>query len=110
MKNETEFKWGEACQNAFNKINKYLLNPPFLSSPIPGKLLILYITALPNSLGALLAQHNEEGKEASIYYLSRTLVGPQHNNLVIEKLCLALIFVVNKLWHYMLAYEVCLIT
>ena len=31
----------------------------------------------PASLGALLAQHNDEGKEVACYYLSRTMVGAE---------------------------------
>ena len=67
------FVWDEACSNAFKSIKAYLLRPPVLKAPIPGQLLILYIAAQNRSLGALLAQENDEGKEASLYYLSRTL-------------------------------------
>ena len=66
-------------------------------APIIGKSLILYVVALERSLGALLAQNNEEGKENALYYLSRTLVGAKHNYSPLEKVCLALIFVVQKL-------------
>jgi len=55
--------WDEACQNAFDSIKKYLLNPPVLRAPVPGEPLILYITAQERSLGALLAQKEEKGKE-----------------------------------------------
>ncbi|KAA0032347.1 uncharacterized protein E5676_scaffold340G00090 [Cucumis melo var. makuwa] len=37
------FVWDEACQNAFDSIKKYLLNPLVLGAPVPGKPLILYI-------------------------------------------------------------------
>ena len=100
------FIWDESCQRAFDSIKRYLTKPPVLSSPIKGKPLILYIAALPASLGALLAQHNEEGKEVALYYLSRTLVGSEHNYSAIEKLCLALVFAVKKLRHYMLSHEI----
>lgn len=43
-------------------------------APIIGKPLILYITVLKRSLGALLAENNEDGKEQALYYISRTLV------------------------------------
>lgn len=94
MKKEVEFKWNKACQKDFDIIKQYLLNLLVLSLLIPGKLLVLYITALPNSLGALLAQHNEEGKKITLYYLSQTLVGLEYNYSTIEKLCLALMFVI----------------
>ncbi len=99
-----ESRWDKACQNAFDSKKEYLLNPPVLSAPIKGKPLILYIAALDGSLGALLAQHNEEGKEGALYYISRMLVGAEHNYSPIEKTCLALIFAVKKLRHYLLAW------
>ncbi|KAK3009930.1 hypothetical protein RJ639_011037 [Escallonia herrerae] len=39
--------------------------------------MILYTKVMDTSLGALLAQHNDQGKENSLYYLSRTLVGAE---------------------------------
>ncbi|XP_028552068.1 uncharacterized protein LOC114579981 [Dendrobium catenatum] len=41
MKKDVRFKWDEECQDAFNKIEGYLLNPSILTTPIPGKPLIL---------------------------------------------------------------------
>lgn len=99
MKKRSPFEWDEICQDAFDSVKNYLLNPPILSSPVQGKPMVLYIVALPYSLGALLSQHNEEEKEVALYYLSRTLVGPENNYFPIEKLCLALIFVTKKLLH-----------
>ncbi|KAA0065550.1 uncharacterized protein E6C27_scaffold638G00560 [Cucumis melo var. makuwa] len=57
---------------------KYLLNPLVLGAPVLGKSLILYITAQERSLGALLAQEDEKGKECALYYLSRTLAFTVH--------------------------------
>ncbi|KAM0888475.1 hypothetical protein ACQ4PT_028304 [Festuca glaucescens] len=78
-------------------------------APLKGRPLILYIAALPNSLGALLAQHNDEGKEVACYYLSHTMVGAERNYSPIEKLCLALMFSLKKLRHYMVNHEIQLI-
>ena len=86
------------------------LNPPVLAAPIPGKELILDTTALDESLGALLEQENENGKENALYYLSRVLVGAEHAYSPIEKHCLALVFAVKKLRHYMIAHRVTLIS
>ena len=70
MKKGTLFEWDQACSNAFESIKSYLTKPPFLAAPVPGKPLILYISAQQSSVGALLAQENGEGKENSLYYLS----------------------------------------
>lgn len=56
-------------------------------SPTLGKPLLLYMAAMKSSLGVLLAQHNEEGKEHALYYLSRTMVGVELNYSPIEKIC-----------------------
>ena len=108
MKKDVPFVWDEACRNAFERIKKYLANPPVVGAPA-GKPLILYIVAQERSLGALLAQENEAKKEKALYYLSRTLTGPELNYPPIEKMCLALVFAIQKLRHYMQAYTMHLV-
>ncbi|KAB5514239.1 hypothetical protein DKX38_028145 [Salix brachista] len=105
MKKDTSFYWDKACTNAFNKIKEYLLNPPVLRAPVQGRPLILYIAAQIRSLGVLLAQQNDEGKESALYYLSRTLNGAELNYSPIEKTCLALMFAIKKLRHYLQAHS-----
>ncbi|XP_075097985.1 uncharacterized protein LOC142175298 [Nicotiana tabacum] len=51
------------------------------SAPIHGKPLILYSVAQERSVGALLAQENSEGKENSLYYLSRMMIPNELNNM-----------------------------
>ncbi|KAI0513357.1 hypothetical protein KFK09_009374 [Dendrobium nobile] len=91
-KKDAKFVWDEKCQNAFNNIKQYLSNPQVLAAPIPGKPLILYTSALDESLGALFAQVNDEGKENALYYLSRRLLPTEIWYPSIEKHCLALVF------------------
>ncbi|XP_074298577.1 uncharacterized protein LOC141629485 [Silene latifolia] len=91
MKKDAIFQWDDKCHNAFE---------------IPGKPLILYIAAQERSLGALCAQENEDKKERALYYLSRTLVGAELNYSLIENICLALVFAIQKLRHYMQAHTV----
>ena len=81
-----------------------------LGASVQGKPLILYIAAQDRSLGALLAQENEEGKERAIYYLSRCLTEIELKYSPIEKMCLALFFSINKMRHYFQAYTVHLIS
>jgi len=61
-------------------------------------------------LGALLAQNNQDGKEHALYYINRTLVRAEHNYRPIERMCLALVFAVMKLRHYLLSHSVTLIS
>ena len=106
MRMGAPFIWDEQCQNTFDSIKRYMLHPPVLMAPVEGRPLILYIAAQPTSVGTLHAQMNNEGKEVACYYLSRTMVGAECNYSPIEKLCLALIFALKKLRHYLLAHEV----
>lgn len=61
-------------------------------------------------LGALLAQTDEIGKDHAIYYISRTLIGYELKYTPIKRVCLALLFSTQKLWHYMLNSKTNLIT
>ena len=38
MKKGAPFEWEESCRAAFEKIKKYLSNPPVLGAPSPGSL------------------------------------------------------------------------
>ena len=78
-------------------------------APIQGRPLILYTAALERSLGAMLAQCNDEGKENALYCISRTMVGAEVNYSSMEKICLALVFAIQKLRHYLLSHRIILI-
>ena len=110
MKKDVPFEWDQARDNALKSIKAYLLNSPVLGAPILGKPLILYVATQERSLGALLAQENEDGKERALYYLSRSLTTIELKYSPIEKMCLALFFSINKLRHYFQAYTVHLIS
>ncbi|KAG9449464.1 hypothetical protein H6P81_009429 [Aristolochia fimbriata] len=92
MKKDTPIKWDESCQNAFNNIKAYLTKPQVLFAPIVDRLLLLYIAVQERSVGALLAQCDEDNKERSLYYLSQMLVGDEIKYTPIKKTCLALVF------------------
>ncbi|PKU83336.1 RNA-directed DNA polymerase [Dendrobium catenatum] len=109
-KKDARFHWDKNCQEAIESIKRYLRNPPVLAASIPSKPLILYTADLDESLGAILAQENEEGKENALYYLSRRLIPAELKYPAMEKQCLALIFAVQKLRHYMLSHKISLIS
>ncbi|XP_070055088.1 uncharacterized protein [Nicotiana tomentosiformis] len=110
MKKGVPFKLDQACSNAFESIKSYFMKTPILAAPILRKSLILYISAQERSVRALLAQKNSEGKENSLYYLSRMMTPNELNYSPIEKLCLALVFSIQKLKHYFQAHVVRLVS
>ncbi|KAL0439607.1 UNVERIFIED_CONTAM: Transposon Tf2-12 polyprotein [Sesamum latifolium] len=109
MKKDVPFEWDEACDKAFKSIKSYLMKPPVLVAPVHGCPLILYVAAQEHSIGILLAQKNDEGKENALYYLSRTMTPNELKYSRIEKLCLTLIFAIQKLKHYFQSHSIHLV-
>ncbi|XP_074266119.1 uncharacterized protein LOC141588585 [Silene latifolia] len=77
-----------------------------VGAPIPESHLSSTSQRQERSPGAMCAQEIEDRKERALYYLSRTLVGAELNYLPIEKICLALVFAIQKLRHYMQAHTI----
>ncbi|XP_068304279.1 uncharacterized protein [Pyrus communis] len=102
LKDTDKFEWREEHQTAFTQIKVALSTPPVLVPPCRNKPLKLYISAAAESIGCLIAQDNNVGREQAIFYLSRNLNSPELNYSPVEKLCLALFFAASKLRHYML--------
>jgi len=57
---------------------------------------------MDHSLGALLAQNNDQNYKQEIYYLSRTMIREEHRYNPIEKERLTLVFAVQKMRHYLM--------
>jgi len=76
-------------------------------APIQGKPLILYTATPERYLGAMLAQCNDEGKEHFLYYINRTMVDAEVNST--KKIYHALVFVIQKLRHYLFACQIIVI-
>ena len=103
MKKGASFIWDQACQEAYEDIKRYLTKPPILA-PTSGKPFLLYMKAMDQSLGALLAQRDDNGHEQAIYYPSRTQIGAESRYNLIEKECLALVFAIQKIQHLSLIH------
>ncbi|KAM2206436.1 hypothetical protein ACFX1S_025819 [Malus domestica] len=102
LKDSDKFEWTDEHQAVFTQIKVSLTTPHVLIPPRRGKPLKLYISAAEESIGCLIAQDNDSGREQAIFYLSRNLNQLKINYFAIEKLCLAVFFAASKLRHYML--------
>ena len=60
--------------------------------PTPGRPLLLYLSVSDIALGCMLAQLDDSGKERAIYYLSKRMLEHECKYLMIERLCLALVW------------------
>jgi ribonuclease HI len=104
-------EWNEECQAAFDKIKEYLKSPPVLMPPVPNRPLLLYVTVHEESMGALLAQHDDTGKkERAIYYLSKKFNDCEIRYSSIEKTCCAVAWVAQRLRHYLQSHTTWLIS
>ena len=92
--------WNDDCQRAFEKIKECLLSPPVLVSPIPGCPLLLYLSVSDMALGYMLAQLDDSGNERAIYYPSKRMMEYECRYIMIERLCLALVWATRRLRHY----------
>ncbi|XP_059650003.1 uncharacterized protein LOC132295729 [Cornus florida] len=106
LKSHEKFHWDESHQKAFDKIKEYLANPLIVMPPRKKWPLKLYLSAAEESIGSMLAQDNEHGKEQAVYNLSRVLTDVECRYSSIEKLCLSLYYSAMKLRVYMRPVDV----
>ena len=79
------------CQEAFDKIKQYLLNPLVLVPSMSRYPLILYLAIQETSIGCMLCQMAKpDQREREIYYLSKKLTSCEINYIAIEKTCCTL--------------------
>ena len=97
--------WNDDCQRAFENIKECLLSPPVLVPPTPRRPLLLYLSVSDIALGCMLAQLNDSGKKRAIYYLSKRILEYECKYLMIERLCLALVWATRRLRHYVIEYS-----
>ena len=83
--------WNDDCHRAFEKIKECLLSPPVLVPPTP------YLSVSDIALGCMLAQLDDSRKERAIYYMSKRMLEYECKYIMIECLCLALIWATMRL-------------
>ena len=78
MKKSDKFVWDQEADDAFELLKKSLAEAPVLAAPAPKEPLLLYITAGPQAVSAVVVvERKEEGKEypvqRPVYYVSEVL-------------------------------------
>ncbi|RDX97071.1 Gypsy retrotransposon integrase-like protein 1, partial [Mucuna pruriens] len=89
---------GHGMQEAFDKIKRYLENPPVLVPAALGRPLILYLTELEESMDAT------GKKEQVMYYLSKKFTDCEKRYSTLERTCCALVWAAKRLKPYMLSH------
>ena len=87
-----------------------MLSPLILVPPMSGRSLLLYLSVSDMALGCMLVQLDDSRRERAIYYLSKRMLEYEMRYVMIEHLCLALVWATRRLRHYMTEYSVCLIS
>jgi len=92
------FTWSEECEEAFEKLNEYLMNPPLLRRPTEGEILYLYVAVSPSTVSLALVRE-DAGIQKPVYFTSNALHGEEERYPRIEKLAFALIVSARRLGH-----------
>ncbi|KAI3729504.1 hypothetical protein L6452_18164 [Arctium lappa] len=103
------FEWTDKHEEALQQLKKYMMSPPFLSKPEQGEALQLYLAVNNNSVSAVLIRETN-GRQLSIYYVSKTLLDAETRYSSIEKLLLSLVMAAKKLRHYFESHPIIVVT
>ncbi|GJT59349.1 reverse transcriptase domain-containing protein [Tanacetum coccineum] len=97
------------CIKDVQKLNGKLAKLPTLTAPREREELIIYLAAAKEAISAVLMT-DREGRQIPVYFVSRTLRGPEVNYTPMEKLVLALLSASKRLKRYFQAHTVVVIT
>lgn len=90
-------------------MKKYLANLTTLSKPSPEATLLLYLTASPTTVSAVLVEEKEyenKMKQFLIYYVSEALSGAKQNYSELEKIAYTVVMASRKLKHYFQCHHI----
>jgi len=101
LKKDTIWDWTSTCQNAFQTLIDKLIQEPILRHPDFNRDFILFTDASNLALGAILSQHDDNGKEYVCSYASRLLKNEECNYGITEKECLAVLWAIKHFRIYL---------
>ena len=78
--------------------------------PISGHPFLLYLSVSNMALGCMLALLDDSRKERDIYYLSNRMLEYECRYIMIERLCLELVWATRRLRHYVTEYSILLVS
>ncbi|RDX98557.1 Retrovirus-related Pol polyprotein from transposon 17.6, partial [Mucuna pruriens] len=90
LKKGRNFTWTPECEEAFLRMKAMLVTPPILVKPELGRPLYLYISVT----------------ETAIYFISKTLQGPEKRYQKIERGALALVIASRRLRPYFQSFSI----
>ncbi|GKF79906.1 reverse transcriptase domain-containing protein [Tanacetum coccineum] len=109
MHKKSDFQWTPEAEEAFKQMKKLIAELPTLTAPRENEELIIYLATAKEAISAVLMT-DREGRQIPVYFVSRTLRGPEVNYTPMEKLVLALLSASKWLKRYFQAHTVVVIT
>ncbi|GJW00078.1 reverse transcriptase domain-containing protein [Tanacetum coccineum] len=106
---DSDFQWTPEAEEAFKQMKKLIAELPTLTALREHEELIIYLAAAKEAISAVLMT-DREGRQIPVYFVSRTLRGPEVNYTPMEKLVLALLSASKRLKRYFQAHTVVVIT
>lgn len=100
QKEGVDYFWGEAQEEAFEKIRDILTSEPVLQYPRFDKEFLVTTDASQIALGAILSQ-GEIGKDRPVSYASRTLNKAERNYSTTERELLAVVWAIKQFRPYL---------
>ncbi|GBC25874.2 retroviral-like aspartic protease 1 [Rhizophagus irregularis DAOM 181602=DAOM 197198] len=109
LKKDAPYEWMNLQQKAFENLRDKLTTAPIVQYPDFSKPFFLYTDASIIGLGAVLAQKTDD-QEYVIAYASRTLIPVEKNYAITELECLAIVWAVKYIQHYLYGSKFIIIT
>jgi ribonuclease HI len=109
LRGAKDFAWGPEQAAAFASLKQHLSELATLTSPDPSLPLLLYVTASPHAVSAVLVQEQDrEGttRQCPVYYVYKVLMTSKCNMTELEKIAYAVVMASRKLHHYFEAFKV----
>ncbi|RDX79463.1 Retrovirus-related Pol polyprotein from transposon 17.6, partial [Mucuna pruriens] len=105
LKKGRNFAWSSECEEAFLRLKAMLATPPILIRPDIGRPLHLYLSVTEAAVSSVLIQETEK-EQRPVYFISKTLQGPEKRYQKIERGALALVIASRRLWPYFQSFSI----
>ena len=103
------FEWTLVYEQALQDLKKYLSSPPLLTKPKDGEQLFIYLAISEGAVSTTLIRE-EESRQFTVYYVSKSLLDAQTRYTQLEKLALALVTAARKLRPYFQCHPITVLT
>ena len=105
LEKNAKFTWTTECQKAFESLKSTLSKQTQLTLPNFAKPFILACDASALSIGAVLSQKGEDGKEYPIFFASKVLSKTERNWSVTEREAYAIVWAVGYFRSFLLGHK-----